>query len=73
MNATERTVMLRMLAQVKARGTHAGHLAQQVQQEHRGVCRHDRCSQLCVEWRQVVEDAETALHHTLIHPRRTVG
>lgn len=73
MNAAERAVMERLLRQVKARGTHAGHLAQQVQQEHRGVCRHDRCSPLCIEWAQAIEDAETVLHRTLVRPQRAAS
>lgn len=73
MNADERTVMLRLLDLVKARGTSAGHLSQQVPWEHRGACPHDRCAPSCLAWRQAIRDAERVLHQTLVRPRRAAG
>jgi hypothetical protein len=42
--------LLKTAAQIVAsRMTKAGHLAQVVTQEHRGNCRHDRCTPACIE------------------------
>lgn len=73
MNADERAVVTRLLDQVKARGTRSGHLAQQVHQEHRGVCRHDRCSPLCLEWQASIKEGERVLHRTLVPGRKAAS